>query len=331
MQPRVVSVGNLVSGSATKIAASQTPAAAGALALNGSGSSAVANNICASQTTSGATPLVLNGALSRTSFGGVVMAWLSQVINSVNYPVMPIYITSAGDDSGITFKVIGLDINNAAQSETLHGTNTSVVGSAKQYARILSITPSGATSASGVTVGTMPPVVLDTGRNVIFTSAGNDSGITITITGYDWSGFPISETLAGGNVAAATTVLDYKVVTGALISGATASTIEIGTNGVAGSPWIQLDTWAHGSVEIQCDITGSPNYTVESTNDDPNSFQNPVPRALVSWDSAAIGLSNKTTEEMAALTWAPAYLRVVFNSGTGSVQLTAIQHGSAPY
>jgi hypothetical protein len=301
------------------------------LALNGTLSSAVANNVCTSQTTSGATPLVLNGVLAHPSFGGAVMAWLGQKAGGVYYPAMPIYITSAGNDSGITFKIIGVGLGNAVISETVTGTNASVVASSNQYARILSITPSGATSASGVTVGTMPPVALDTGRNVIFTSGGNDSGINITVTGYDWSGFPISETLAGGNTAAASTVLDYKVVTGASVSGATASTIEIGTNGVAGSPWLQLDTWAHGSVEIQCDVTGTVNYTVESTNDDPNSYQNPVPRAQVTWDSAAVNLSDKTEEEMTGLTWAPAYLRVVLNSGSGSVQLTAVQHGNAAY
>lgn len=318
MQPRVTTVGPLASGSATKIGLAQSPGAAGALALNGGAGSFTANNICTSQTTSGAAVLNLNGSLVT---GGV--AWIP------NQP-QAIYITSAGNDSGITFAVVGLDINSVAQTETLQGTDDSVVASSKFYSRILSITTSGATSASGVTVGTMGPAVLDTARNVIFTSAGDDAGITITIYGTDWAGTPISETVTGGDATAASTVLDYLTVTQVLVSGATASTIEIGTNGVAGSPWINLDAWAHGAISGQCAVNGTVSYTVEITNDDPDSIQNPIARSAVTWDSTYVDLSSKTAEEYFGMSVAPAWMRVLLNSGSGSVRMTVIQTGAIP-
>lgn len=323
MQSRVCQVGPLASGSATKIGLSQTPTAAGALVLNGAAGSFTANNICLSQTTAGATPLVLNGALAS---GTPKVAWLPN-------PPSYIYLTSAGDDSGITFAVVGLDINNVSQTETLAGTNASVVASTKLYSRILSITPSGATSASGVTVGTMGTAKLDVARQVILTSGGNDSGITFTIYGTDWSGTPISETVTGANTAAATSVLDYLTVTKVVASAATASTIEIGTNGVAHSPWINLDSWAFGATTVQCAISGTVSYNVESSNDDPNYYANPISPASMSWDDKyALGSSTaQTTEIMASMPSPPVWIRVLLNSGSGTVRMTVVQQGNAPY
>lgn len=332
MQPRVTQAGPLVAATATKIALAQSPIAAGALALNGAAGTAVANNISLSQSGTTATALLLNGALGQTRYTAPSMGVTGATIAML--PVAgPIYITSAGNDSSITFAVVGMDVKNVTQTETITGVNTGVVASAKSYQAILSITPSGNT-ASTVTVGSMGFATLDTARNVIFTSSGTDTGITITISGTDWAGTPISETVTGGSSGTpASTVLDYLTITQVKVSAATAGTISVGTNGIAGSPWVNLDTWANGTVSGQVNVNGTANYTVQVTNDDPDSYANPVARSAVQWDSSIAALSAQSATKAFALAAAPAWARVLLNSetGTGNVVMTLIQHSAVPY
>lgn len=328
MQPRVTQVGPLAASGATKIALSQSPTAAGALALNGAAGAVTANNICTSQSGKAATALTINGALARTRYVSPTVGVTGATIAALP-AVEPIYLTSAGNDSAVTFAVVGLGVNGSTVAETLGGTNAGVVASVNSYSAILSITPSGNT-ASTVTVGTMGFATLDTARRVIFTSGGNDSGITITISGTGQSGTPISETVTGVNGAAASTVLDYLTVTKVSVSGATATTIEVGTNGIAASPWIRLDAWTPGPVSGQCTVSGTVNYSVQVTNDDPNSYANPVAPSAVTWTTV---VSSVTGSQSFNLSGAPAWCCVLLNSetGTGSVSMTLIQNGSVPY
>lgn len=328
MQPRIVTVGPLVAASNTKVALAQTVAAAGYLALNGAAGTAVANNICASQSGTAATALVINGALAQTQFVSPTIGNVGAKIAALP-TVQPIYITSAGNDSAITFAVVGMDINNATLTETIHGTNASVSASANSYKAILSVTPSGNT-ASTVSVGAIGLATLDTARRVIFVSSGTDTGLTISISGSDWAGLPISETVTGGSSGVpATTRLDYLTVAQVNVSGATAGTMSVGTSGVAGSEWVNLDIWSYSAIAIQCTASGTVNYTVQQTLDDPASYANPVLRSSVTWvnsgDTNAVGATGSVqTNYFAPPTWS----RVLLNSGTGSVTATYNQAGS---
>lgn len=319
-RPVVVTVGALVSGSATKVGLSQAPTAASALVLNGAAGAFTANNIAASQSVSGASAVVLNGTLAQGT-------------PAIAYPngIGPIYITSAGNDSGITFAVVGRDVNGATKTETMTGTNASVVGSVNSYYEIVSITTSGST-ASTITVGTFGVATLDKARRIIFTSGGTDTGITIAVAGTNWEGAPISETVTGGSSGSpASTVLDYLTVSSAKVSGATASTIEIGTNGIAASPWVAFDAYYLPQADIQCTVVGTVNYTVQMTQDDPNSPTNPVTPALMTWlstsDPNAVGATGSL---MTSFAYAPAWARVLLNSGSGSVTATFTQLGFRP-
>ena len=143
------------------------------------------------------------------------------------------------------------------------------------------LTLNGAYATGGVATLPQP-------RRAGITSAGNDTGITWTIVGTDRTGNPISETLAGAGIGlTAQSVLDYLTVTSITSSGATASTVTAGTTGVASSAWIRLDDWALPQTAIQCDASGTVNYTVQSTLDDPNDYANPTAPALVSWVNSA--------------------------------------------
>src|SRR5262249_28256798 len=153
-------------------------------------------------------------------------------------PAQRIYITSAANDSGITFAVVGTVQGPPAfgpgivVKETITGANTGVVSSVNLYTTIISITTSNST-AGNVTVGNYTTATLDKARQILFTPAGSDSGVTYTLAGTDWAGAPISETVTGvNNPSTATSVLSYLTVTSILLSGSTASTMTVGTNGV---------------------------------------------------------------------------------------------------
>ena len=79
--------------------------------------------------------------------------------NGYGYKVI---ITSAGNDSGITFTITGIrvgDLTNTVVSEVLTGPNATTVTSSNYYSRIDSIVASGA-SAGNVKIGTTGSLAL---------------------------------------------------------------------------------------------------------------------------------------------------------------------------
>ncbi len=323
-----VKAGPYAAASATKIATSQKAAGSQLLVLNGAAGVATANNICLSQSPGGAGNLTLNGSLAIT-----VASVTTAVINANSY----IYITSGGNDSGNTFTVTGIayGVGGAivAVTETITGSNASVVSSAKQYYTITQIAISGA-SGGTVTVGTWGTATLDTARCIRIASAGNDSGISFTINGTDWAGMSISETLTGSNGGNADSVLSYLTVTSIKSSAAVASTLTIGTaasamtNGVGASPWIRLDEYsAMGPVAIQVTTSGTFNSTVQQTLQDPNSSTDSVAVGSMSWvnhpDSNLVSLTGTVQGNYA---YPPLWARLVGNSGTGSASMILTQN-----
>jgi hypothetical protein len=172
---------------------------------------------------------------------------------------------------------------------------------------------------------------MDMARRIIITSAGDDTGITFTLAGTDWAGNQIGEVVTGVSGAAASSVLDYLTVTSVRTSAATAGAVEVGTNTVAGSPWVRFDDHAsNAQVSIQCSVSGTVNATVQQTLDDPTVITNqgPTPtyqvaRSAVAWlnhpDPALVGLGSTVQGNYGS---APLFSRVVISSGTGSVTTT---------
>ncbi len=105
-----------------------------------------ATNIATSQSISGATAAVLTagtGVTSTTLFTNTVL--------SLDVP-RNVRITSAGDDSGITFAVVGYDVYNKVVRETITGANAGVASGKKAFKYIRSITSYGSTAAA-ITIG----------------------------------------------------------------------------------------------------------------------------------------------------------------------------------
>lgn len=312
----IATVGPLASASANNISTSQTPPGAFAAVINGTlAVGATANNIAASQSAVGAADLVIDGSLA---------------ISGVAYLATPgsVTITSAANDTGITFTVYGLAYNANGGPfgvvETVTGSNTSTVATINKFHRVTRVATSGAT-AGNVTVGTNGVAVLDKARRVLITSAGNDSNKTFTVTGTDWNGNIVSETITGGNVAAVATTRDFLTVTSIVPSAATAGAITVGTNGVASTRPIILDEYAVAPTTLQINVTGTVNYTVQSTLDDPG---------VVAWsdivwvDSADAAVVGATANKMSSFAYVPKMTRVLLNSGSGTVKYTVLQAGS---
>lgn len=306
----------LVGEDADGISVSQTVPAAGTLAISGAlstGSSA--NNVCTTQSTAGAANLTLNGS---TVSGGIAYLYGKAV-----------QIISAADDSDITFTVIGtaMGINGPyAVSQTITGGNTTRVATSALFHQITSISTSAATSGN-VTVGTNGTAVIasaGTGRQVLVTSGGSDAGITFTVTGTNVSGKPLTETFAGG-ASTATSVNYFQSVTSVTASGASASTVTVGTNQVGATEPICLAGWTQAPTALQVVLTGTANFTVQQTL---TQNYNAVENSEVTWfshpDSALAAASASAQGNYA---YAPTFTRLKVNTGTGALTYTVMQSG----
>jgi|SRR5262245_5284494 len=173
--------------------------------------------------------------------------------------------------------------------------------------------------------------VLDTQRRVLITTGGNDSGITYTIFGTNDAGMPISETIPGPNATTGATTLDFKTVTSVTHTGSVAGTVTVGTNGVGSTPWWMTDT--DGVIPmnfgIGVTVSGTINYDVEYTYDDPNEpFSGPVVvvdqygrsiRGVTVWDIAAF-TAQTGNKDGSVLSPVKAF-RLTVNSGTGEARM----------
>lgn len=97
------------------------------------------------------------------------------------------------------------------------------------------------TSAAGGTIGgayaSSGVATLDVPRNIIITSAGNDSAKTFTITGTDEYGKTVRENITGANAGIANGKKAFKTVTVVAIDSNSASTVKVGTGDVLGLPF----------------------------------------------------------------------------------------------
>lgn len=188
------------------------------------------------------------------------------------------------------------------------------------------LTLNGADASGGV-------ATLDHPRPVLITTTGDEHTKSFVLTGTDWAGSPISETITGiPSGTAQASVLSYATVARVTISAAAAGALTVGTNGVASSPWVRLDEWATPSTVIQINVVGTVNYTVQLSMDDPNSPTNPVAPNAMTWINAPdLNIVGQTAVAQSVLPFIPTFARAVLNSGTGSVTATISQAGVVPY
>ncbi len=158
-------------------------------------------------------------------------------------------------------------------------------------------------------------------------------GIVITVTGTDQSGAPQVESfrIIAQNIDY-TGKLEFNTVTEVKANIGGVGTVQVGTSGVVGSNWARLDTWAIGPTIIQISSSGTANYTLQTTLDDPNSTTNPIDPDDVRWfASTDSNVVNATGNKQTTLAVNPVFVRVLVNSGTGTVQAIVQQTGSATF
>jgi hypothetical protein len=326
MQIMTATVGPLATADPDIVSISQVLGGAYALAINGVGASGYSvNNIAQAQNPSGAGDLTLNGTLVTS---GVARIPRGQSIT----------ITSAGNDSSFTFVVYGqIAVDNPVPgnplfgSESVAGANTGTVSTRTKFLTVTRVSISG-NSAGNVSVGTNGYVAtLDLPRRVLITNGGNDTGVTFTVFGTNWQGLPIQEDVVGASGGTIATDQDFSTVTAVWASGAVATTILVGTNGVGSSRPLFLDRFAPAPTALQVVASGTVNYTVQQTLDDPTIIGGPASLDYddVTWfshpDSAFVGA---TASAQGNYAYIPAMTRILLNSGTGTVTYKVLQAAS---
>jgi hypothetical protein len=97
------------------------------------------------------------------------------------------------------------------------------------------------------------------------------------------------------------------------------------------STWVRFDQWNIGDIAAQINVTGTVNYTLQTTFDDPNDPVSPVDPANVLWtNSTDANVVNSTKDAVTKIDPAPIFARILLNSGTGSIDATFVQQGSTP-
>lgn len=167
--------------------------------------------------------------------------------------------------------------------------------------------------------------VLDIARRVLITTTADESGKTFTITGTDWFGNTITETMTGPNNTTGYTELDFKTVTSIAVSAATAGALTVGTNGIASTQPVPLDIHGRPDVSLQVVVSGTIDWTVQQTLDpmfavatgsSPNWFDHPDANMVA-----------ETTNKQGNYAYIPTGTRLLVNSGTGTGTFTVVQAG----
>lgn len=177
--------------SAVNIAATQAAAATITLVSSSGAGITVGTSITRPDTGATVTGLLaIDTAMAGVGFGqdATVNMWDPTKAISRN-----VRITSAADDSGKTFTVVGYDLYGYPMSEVITGANAGVASGAKAFKYIASVTPS-TTPAGNVSVGTgdviglplradyVGQLLINYNDTIITASTGFTAAVTTTAT-----------------------------------------------------------------------------------------------------------------------------------------------------
>lgn len=164
---------------------------------------------------------------------------------------------------------------------------------------------------------------------IVITTSADFTGVNFTVIGSDANGVACTEIVAGPN-AGTKNLSNYftKITSVTTDGGVGGGAVAVGTTGITSSRWMYLDSWTVGYISVQCDATGTVNYTVQSTLDNPADPYQPISTANVFWyDSSDSSVVNAIASQQSNFVFTPSYVRVVLNSGSGSVKTTLLQTG----
>lgn len=125
-------------------------------------------------------------------------------------------------------EAIGADADGIAQSQAPAGAGDLTLNGASVVLQ------------DGSQPANLGAAVLDPPRPVLIASDGDESGLTLTVYGYDRANRLISEVVTGPNATVTATQLHFAVVTRIAISGAAAGNVTSGWDDTSYSPWMPL-------------------------------------------------------------------------------------------
>ena len=210
---------------------------------------------------------------------------------------------------------------------------------------------SAATPTTGTALTLVTKTVDTVQRRLLVTPVSQTNPGTLLVTGLNAFSDTISETISVPASSSSTilSVLDYKSLISIVPAGGPwTANISIGTSAsttAGSSPWLRLDNYGLSQTKIQIVVSGTINWTVEGSDDDPNvqvpagmnaTTQLIAPSAMTWTAPDSTNLSSKAANaiyELGASSGVtggvPLWLRLTANSYTGAGQaiMTVVQSG----
>ena len=179
------------------------------------------------------------------------------------------------------------------------------------------ITLNGDLASGGVATLTVPAYL------TIFNE--KSATVSFAVTGTRPGGGTQTETIAFTASGTVTGSLSFATVTEITASAPTSATISVG-NAITGyTDWIPLDIYTPNQVtNISAKTSGTVNYSVEYTNEDP--FDRSIQQLAVPHPNAS--LTAATGDETQFTTTLMRAIRLKINSGSGSVRFTCVQQST---
>ena len=208
-------------------------------------------------------------------------------------PISFTYSQTAADGDSVA----AAQLVNASGAITLNG--SAVVGGVANFVSspaYITVTNEKSMAVTFLVIGTKPGGSTEQTDSISFTASG-------TVT---------------GSIAFAT-------VTSVKASAATSATITVGNADIGYTDWIPLDIYTPNQVtNISAKTSGTVNYSVEYTNEDP--FDRSITQLAVPHPNAS--LTAATGSETQFTTTLMRAVRLKVNSGSGSIRFTIVQQST---
>lgn len=273
------------------------------------------SNICTSQSLTGGTPALLNGATSN------YLSTTTTAAVAAGGTVIPL--------TSVTGLVVGQPITDTTAVAIVAGSTITAVGTSS-----VSIWPpvGGVGVGSGDTIVCAGTATIDAatasnsalGTRVVVAYSGTDTSFVITGTGP--TGNVITDTIVGASGAGQSN-LDFVTVT-SIVSVGSVTAFTAGTNGVGSTQWYSWNWRGYSPMNLGFAVelvSGSVNFTVQHTYDDPNNLPAGVTYPL-SVNNPDVQGAIATVD--GAYTTPIVATRLLINSGTGEIRCRFEQAGA---
>jgi len=123
-----------------------------------------------------------------------------------------------------------------------------------------------AAGAGSLTLNGALAGVMDVPRHVSVYAAGDNSGVTFTITGTDRDNKVMTEDITGPNATTVKGTKNFKTVTGVAVGGATTGNVEVGSADEMEIQWIPLDFYRpHWKWNVSVSTGANLSWTLQKT------------------------------------------------------------------